>query len=346
MVPRRLVALLAAPLAIAAAAGLSGCGIAAGVGPKATLTIYNGQHPQTTQALVAAFEKRTGIKVRVRDDDEDLLAAQLAEEGDRTPADIYFTENSNWLALVDRDGLLAKVDPSTLAAIPSRDSAADGNWVGITARVSCLIYNTRAIKPSQVPTTIMQLADRKWYGKLGIDAGETDFWPVVDSVDKGSGRAATLAWIHQLKSNAGLNGHIPDNETLTADVNRGTVDLGIINQYYYYRLMAQIGRKAMHSKIAFFAPGSDGYVEDISGAAILKSTKHMRAAQEFLKFMTSAEGQRIIADSDSFEYPLRHGIAASPEMTPLDELHPADFTPAQLGTGQEGERLLQQAGVL
>ena len=83
-----------------------------------TLTLYSAQHPETTSALVAAFEKQTGIKVRVKSDDEDVLTAQIEQEGSHSPADVFFTENSNWLAQLDEKGLLAKVSKSTLAEVP------------------------------------------------------------------------------------------------------------------------------------------------------------------------------------------------------------------------------------
>jgi iron(III) transport system substrate-binding protein len=227
-----------------------------------------------------------------------------------------------------------------------QDSGADHDWVGVSARVSCVIYNTSNVKRSQLPRSILDLAAPRWLGKIGIDSGETDFWPLVDSVLRSKGVQATQAWLRELDFNAGGNVHIPDNETLTADVNAGIIDLGVINQYYYYRLMAELGKQAMHSRIAYFAPHDPGYVEDISGAAMLRASKHKRAAQEFLSFMTSAEGQRVIATSDSFEYPLNSSVPASPELTPLAKLSPVDFTPAELGVGLEGEQQLEQAGLL
>ena len=111
-----------------------------------TITLYNAQHEQTTDALIAAFTKQTGIKVRVDNDDEDALTAQIEQEGSRSPADVFYTENSNWLQQLDDQGLLAKVDPSTLANVPKADSAANGDWVGVSARVSVLVYNPSKIK--------------------------------------------------------------------------------------------------------------------------------------------------------------------------------------------------------
>jgi iron(III) transport system substrate-binding protein len=102
----------------------------------------------------------------------------------------------------------------------------------------------------------------------------------------------------------------------------------------------------MHSAVAYFAPGDPGYVQDISGAAVLKSSTHRAAAQRFLAFLTSAAGQKILASGDSFEYPIRPGVPANPQLTPLDQLHPNGFTPADLGTGLNAKELLQEAGLL
>ena len=244
--------------------------LASGSDPK-SITLYSGQHPQTTQKLVAAFEKQTGIKVSVRSDDEDVLAAQIVTEGSRSPADVFYTENSPPLEFLQGKGLLSAVHSSTLAATPSKYNSPQGDWVGVSARVSVLIYNPRLISKSQLPTSVMQLADPKYQGKLALAAGETDFQPIVTSVLRAHGAAATVKWLDALKANAA--GHLyPDNETVTSDVNKGSAALGIINQYYWYRLRAEIGAGAIHSDIAHFAPHDPGYVVDVSGAAILKSS--------------------------------------------------------------------------
>jgi iron(III) transport system substrate-binding protein len=342
--PRRI-----APLGLAlvlAAAGLAACGGSSGGGSGTTLTLYNAQHEQTTDAMIAAFTKQTGIKVRVENDDEDVLTAQLEQEGSRSPADVFYTENANWLEQLNERGMLAKVDPSTLANVPAADSAANGDWVGVSARVSVLVYNPSKLTPAELPTSVLDLADPKWKGKIEIAPSETDFWPIVVSVARAKGQAAALAWLKGLKANAGNGDDIPDNETLTSDVSQGTTDLALINHYYFYRLEAEVGAGSVNAKIAYLAAGDPGYVEDISGAAVLKSSKHQAAAEELLAFMTGEAGQEVLAHGESFEYPIHPGVAANPELTPLSQLHPAAFTPADLGTGLEAKNLLQQAGLL
>jgi iron(III) transport system substrate-binding protein len=309
------------------------------------LTVYSGQHVQTTQALIAAFEKQTGIEVNLRSDDEDVLADQIVTEGSRSPADVYFTENTPPLQYLASKGLLAPVAPSTLANTPARFNSPDGKWVGVTARVSVMGYNTSLLTPSQLPKSVMDLADPQWKGKIGIAGSETDFQPIVTSIARAHGEAAALQWLEAVKANAGSHSY-PDNETLISEVNRGQVALGVINQYYWYREKAQVGEAGLHSAIATFAPGDPGYVIDVSGAGILKSSSHQAQAQRFLAFLTSKQGQEIIGHSESFEYPIASGVTTSQPETPFDQLQPNGITIAELGTGAEAIKLLQEAQLL
>ena len=325
------------------AASAAACGASSADTPANGLVLYNGQHEQTTQALVNAFEKQTGIQVTVRNGDEDQLAEQIMQEGSRSPADVIFTENSPALMKLAGQHLLAPVDQATLAAVPGADNSPAGNWVGVSARVSVLVYNTSALKSSQLPSSVMDLAKPEWAGKLGIAPGETDFQPIITSIADTYGSQAALTWLKGVKANAGSHVY-PDNETLTSEVNSGQVEIGLINHYYWYRLRAEIGAGAIHSALHYFAPEDPGYVLDISGAGILASSTHQAAAQKFLAFLVSAAGQKIISETDSFEYPIRPGVAANAQLPPLSSLHPdpAD-TIARLGDGSTALQLLQQA---
>jgi len=342
---RRLAALTLAALA-AALAGCSALSGSASSSDPQSMTLYSGQHPQTTQKLVAAFEKQTGIKVSVRSDDEDVLAQQIVTEGSRSPADALYTENSPPLEFLQGKGLLSAVHSSTLAATPSKYNSPQGDWVGVSARVSVLIYNPSLISEAQLPTSVMQLADPKYRGKLALAAGETDFQPIVTSVLRAHGAAATEKWLKALKANAA--GHLyPDNETVTSDVNKGSATFGIINQYYWYRMRAEIGAGATHSKITHFAPRDPGYVVDVSGAAVLKSSHHQAAAQRFLAFLVSKPAQEIIGGhSLSYEYPVASGVTTAAPETPLRQLQPSSITIGELGTGSAAVTLLRQAGLL
>jgi iron(III) transport system substrate-binding protein len=328
-----------------AAVGLTACSGGVNDAAPTTIVLYNAQHEQTTTALVKAFEKQTGIQVRVDNDDEDVLTAKITQEGSRSPADVIFTENSNWLQQLADKGLLATVRRTTLRAIPAADSAADGEWVGISARVSSIVYNTKDLTASELPTSILDLAEPKWKGKIELAPSETDFWPVVSSVEDTYGHAKALAWLKGLKANAGAN-IVPDNETLVADVNKGVAQLGIINHYYYARLKAETSASSLHAGLGYFAPKDAGYIKTISGAAVLKSSHFPAAAQTFVAFLTSHAGQDTIARGESFEYPLAAGVSPNPAVTPLRQLSPSGFTAAEFGTGAEAKKLLQEAQLL
>jgi iron(III) transport system substrate-binding protein len=323
---------------------LTGGGSSAGSGP--TITLYNSQHEQTTAALIKAFTKQTGINVRVLNNSEDVLTAQLVQEGSRSPADVFYTENSNWLQQLANRGMLAKVDASTLANVPPRDSAASGDWVGVSARVSAIVYNPSKVSQAQLPKSVMDLADPQWKGKLELAPAETDFWPIVSSIAATHGQAAALAWLKALKNNAGSNDSVPDNETVVSDVSKGVAGIALINHYYFYRLRAELGAGAVHAELSYFAPHDPGYVEDISGAAVLKSSRQQAAAQKFVAFLTSRQGQSVLAHSESFEYPIHPGVAPNSVLPPFGQLKPSSFTPDELGTGLDAERLLRAAGLI
>jgi iron(III) transport system substrate-binding protein len=309
-----------------------------------TITLYNGQHEQTTDALVKAFEKLTGVTVKIRSDDEDVLAQQIEQEGSKSPADVFYTENSPPLVKLDESGLLSTIDAPSLAAVPAADSATDKTWVGVSARVSELVYNTNDLAPADLPTSILELADPKWKGKLDIAPSETDFQPIVTAVAADIGDAKAITWLKALKANAGSH-QDPDNETLVANVNKGTTELGVINHYYWYRLRDEDGVSGVHSALQYFAPHDDGYLLDISGAGVLKSSKHQQAAQALVSFLVSKQGQQVLAGGDSWEYPIGSGVS-NPNLPPLADLQPKQFSLAQIGDGSHAVSLLQQAGLL
>jgi iron(III) transport system substrate-binding protein len=340
---RRLRVLGALALAAAASVALGACGGAGAA--KGTLVLYNGQHVQTTDALVAAFERATGIHVEVRSDDEDTLADEILTEGAASPAGVIYTENSPALEYLQQRGLLARLPSAILARTPSRYDSPQGDWVGVSARVSVLIYNPSLISASALPGSVLALADPRYRGKLALAPGETDFQPIVTAVEHAYGRARALRWLEGMRDNADSRIY-PDNEAVTADVNRGQAALGIINQYYWYRLRAEIGAANVHSRIAYFAPRDPGYVVDVSGAAVLAHAPDRQAAQRCVASLVSRQGQETIAHSQSFEYPLADGVAPAAPETPFADLRPYPILIAQLGDGEQAIALLREAGLL
>lgn len=306
--------------------------------------MYGAQHEQMVESVIAAFKKATGIDVKLHAGEAPELANQIVTEGAASPADIFFTENSPELVLLDEKGLLAKVDAATLAKVPARDSAPDGDWVGVLSRENVLAFNPSMIKAAELPASLMDLAEPAWKGKVAIAPTDADFLPLVSAVEILKGHAATLAWLKGLKANAKV---YDDDEGVVAAVNRGAVATGIINSYYWARLHAELGAKGTHAEIDHFTHGDVGALINVSGAAVLKSSKHQAEAQQFLAFLVSRPVQTMLAEGNvDFEYPLVAGIPANPVLKPFDQLQPPDIAPAKLGDDQGAAKLLREAGLI
>ncbi len=329
--------------ALASTAALA-FGLGAAPGFAETLTLYSAQHPQVNAMLIAAFTRESGIAVRLREGEGPELASEILQEGADSPADVFFTENSPELDLLDEKGLLAPADKTTAAQVPARYSAADGHWLGVLARENVLAYDPALIRESALPASLLDLGKPEWKGKFGFAPSDADFLPLVSAVIRQEGKARALAWLQGLKANGTV---YQDDEGAAAAVARGSVAFAIINNYYWYRLENALGAANIHSRLYHFKGGDIGGLVNISGAGVLKSSAHPKAAQQFLAFLVSAPAQQMLGESDiDFEYPLRPGIPANPRLRPLRELQPPPIDPAALGDDREAGALLQQAGLI
>ena len=336
----RMRAATVAAVVLACSAVAVGCG-GSGGDPQ-SIVLYSGQHPQLTDALVRGFEKQTGIDVKVRANDGVVLADQLLQEGPASPADVYFTENSPELETLTEHGLLAKLPTSTLQHAPRQDAPPSGTWAPVALRVSGLAYSPKLIARSSLPQSVLDLAQPQWKGKVAIAPTDSDFPPVVGAVLAQYGEAAAKQWLAGLKRNAQV---FQTDEAVVAAVNSGRVATGVINHYYWYRLRTEIGAGAMHSAVYFFPDRNVGSIENISGVAVLRTSKHPELADRFASFLVSQAGQRIIGQGDDFEYPARPGVAANPQLPPLSSLAPATLGVVKLGNDQAAAKLIQQSGL-
>ncbi len=332
-------------LAIAVAASIVGLALA-GCGGDApadsSLVLYNGEHPQLTGDLVQAFTRESHLKVSLRTGDGIVLADQILQEGHSSPADVYLTENSPELMNLEAHGLLAKLPSATLDQVPARERSPAGDWVGIALRVSSLAYDPARVSASQLPSSVLELAQPQWKGKIAVAPTDSDFPPVVDAIIATFGKNAAARWLAGIKRNAQT---YQDEEAVVAAVNRGDVATGLVNQYYWYRLRLEVGQNGIHSRVYYFPNHDPGSIENIAGAAVLASSKHQKAAHALVKFLSGAAGQHILAGSYDFEYPARPGVAPNPALPPLSSISPATLTPAALGTDQTAVQLIETAGL-
>ena len=334
---------------VAVMLGVAACGTSSGStepgttgGEKATLTLYNAQHEDLMALMVADFTKTTGIKVNMRNGEDFELGNQLVQEGSASPADVFVTENSPAMSLVGSKGLFAPVEDATLAQVPKQFAPADKSWVGFAARSTVFVYNTTQVKAADLPGTIMDLATPKWKGKVGISPAGADFQAIVSAVLALKGEAATAAWLKGLKDNAKV---YQGNSTVMKAVNAGEVSSGVIYHYYWHKDQAESGANSKNVKQLFFGNEDPGAFLSISGAGVIKSSKHQAEAQQLVKYLNGPAGQKVLADSKALEYPIGNGAAANKVLKPLTELSPPTVDLAALN-GPKVVELMQQAGLL
>jgi iron(III) transport system substrate-binding protein len=303
------------------------------------LTLYNGQHKEIGEAIAKAYEAKTGIHINVRKGSSNQLASQVMEEGDRSPADVIYTEESPPLNNLGEKGFLAKIDDSTLGMLPKEYVAKDGSWMGVTARVRVVAYNPKMIDEKDLPKSVLDFADPEWQGKVGFVPTSGAFQEQAVAIIKLHGRDAAEEWLTGLRA---FGKTYTNNMVALKAVENGEVATVLVNNYYWFALQREKGQ--LDSKLHYFTGGDAGGLITISSAAALKSSKHPKEAQALLAYMASEEGQRVITQTTA-EYPLHKGMVSDRGLKPFEELEAPNITPADIGNAEDALELEREVGL-
>ncbi|AJO76263.1 extracellular solute-binding protein [Pseudomonas sp. MRSN 12121] len=304
-----------------------------------SLTLYNGQHKEVGEAIAKAFEAKTGIHVNVRKGSSNQLASQIVEEGERSPADVIYSEESPPLNKLGEQGLLAKTDATTLQVLPKEYVASNDTWVGITARVRVVAYNPKLIDEKDLPASVLEFSQPQWQGKVGFVPTSGAFQEQAVAIIKLHGMDAAEEWLTGLRA---FGKTYSNNMVALKAVENGEIATVLVNNYYWFALQREKGQ--LDSKLHYFTGGDAGGLITVSSAAVLKSSKHPKEAQQFLAYMTSEEGQRVITQTTA-EYPLRKGLESDRGLKPFSELQAPKVTPADLGNAEEALELEREVGL-
>ena len=303
------------------------------------ITLYNGQHKEIGEAIAKAFEAKTGIHVNVRKGSSNQLASQVMEEGDRSPADVIYTEESPPLNNLGEKGFLAPIAPSTLEMLPKEYVASNGTWMGVTARVRVVAYNPKLIEEKDLPKSVMEVSQPEWQGKVGFVPTSGAFQEQAVAIIKLHGRDAAEEWLTGLRA---FGKTYTNNMVALKAVENGEVATVLVNNYYWFALKKEKGQ--LDSRLHYFTNGDAGGLVTISAAAALKSSKHPELAQQLLAYMASEEGQRVITRTTA-EYPLHKGMESDQGLKPFNELQPPNITPADLGNAEEALDMERDVGL-
>ena len=305
-----------------------------------TLTLYSGRSEKIVAPILKAFENSTGINVRIKYAKSAALAATLLEEGDRSPADVFYAQDPGALGAVEP--LLAKLPANVLTRVTSWAQNPEGLWVGVTGRARTVVYNTAKFNESDLPDDMWDFSKSSWKGRIGWAPTNSSFQTMVTAMRVLWGDAKTEEWLR------GIQAHeptvYPKNTPQVAAAGAGEIDVGFVNHYYLHRALAEQG-DSFPARNYHVRSGGPGALIMVSGAGILKTARNPKASAKLLSYLLSEETQENFA-STTYEYPLVPGVGEHKGVTPVASIkHPA-VALADLADIKGSQDLLRKVGAL
>jgi iron(III) transport system substrate-binding protein len=306
------------------------------------LVIYSGRSESLVAPLIEMFAAESGINVEVRYGGTAEMAATLLEEGEASPADIFYAQDPGGLGAVAEAGLLAELPDSLLSQVPAEFADPNGQWLGVSGRARVVVYNTDVLSPADLPEDLQGFTDPAWSGRLGIAPSNGSWQIMVTALRQVWGEEATRAWLEAIVANEPT--YYENNTAIVAAVGAGEVDAGFVNHYYLYRFLAEEG-EGFPARNYFLPSGGPGSLVMVSGAGMLATAPNSANAQAFLEFLLSEQAQTYFRD-ETAEYPVAAGVTPAEGLTPLAELNSIEIELASLADLQGTVALLQETGML
>ena len=325
---------LAVVVAAISAAGLAGCAPADADGD---FVVYVGRSETLIQPLIDQYIAQTGLEVQVRYAGSAELAAQILEEGNNSPADVFMAQDAGALGAVSKAGFLQTLDADLLNLIAPEYRAADGTWMGVSGRVRVFNYNPQ--KVTELPTSVLDLAGPEWQGRVGIAPTNASFQAFVTAMRLVEGNDVAAQWLAAMKENGVI---YEKNSAILEAVETGQVDAGLINHYYWYARGNEVGIENMTSKLAAFESQDVGNLRNVAGVGIVSEDSR---ARDFVEFLLSETAQQYFVNETS-EYPLIEGVEPIEGLTPLSEIPAPEFDLNDLDALEETLRLIRDAGLI
>jgi iron(III) transport system substrate-binding protein len=340
---------LLAALLVFAAALLAGCGFSTednGGGSNAPdtegITLYSGRIPAAIGPAVDSYEAEAHRDVQVRFAETADLAATLVEEGDASPADVFFAQEPGAIAAVAEAGLLAKLPQDILDSVEPRFRDPDGRWVGVTGRARVIAYNRDVVKESELPRSPFGLTAPKWEGRVGWSPATSSMQEYVTALRAKYGDERTKQWLEEMVDNGAVA--FPDNVTIRDAVANGEIDVGLINHYYVAQGIAEGGPD--YPVAVYFPPGGLGSLMLLTSVGVLESSDRKEEAFDFVRSLLSGKSQAFFTSS-SKEYPLARGIEPDPSLSvPIAEIPVSDSDLVDLKEIQATIDLMKESGAL
>ena len=330
---------LFALLALAAFVGAAALACEAEDSGPGSLTVYSGRSESLVAPIIEQFADATGIEVNVRYAGTAAIAATLLEEGDNSPADVFFAQDPGGLGAVE--DRLDQLPQSVLGLAPEWARSPDGRWVGTSGRARTMVYNTETLTEADLPDDIRDLTDPRWKGRIGWAPTNGSFQAMVTAMRSRWGEDATREWLEGMQANEPTV--YPKNTPQVAAAAAGEIDIGLVNHYYLHRFLAEEG-DSFTARNYHPRGGGPGALVMVAGAGILSTSENKENARRFIEFMLSLAAQQYFA-SQTYEYPLVEGVNTQRGLTPIEEINNPLVTPREMADLEGTQALLREVGI-
>jgi iron(III) transport system substrate-binding protein len=312
-----------------------------GAARGASLTVYSGRSEEYVGPVLDDFEKTRGVEIEVRYGDSAELAATIAEEGENTPADVFIAQDAGSLGAVAAEGLLRPLPAATVERVDARFRAADRTWVGTSGRARVAVYNTEALKPADLPASVLDMTDPRWKDQVGIAPNNASFQAFVTALRLDRGDETARGFLVGLKDNGARL--YENNSQIAEAVAAGEIKVGLVNNYYLHQIRKEQPDAAAANH--FFAAGDPGALINTAGVGVLKTSDDAASGEALAAFLLTEGAQAYFAEQVG-EYPLVAGTSPPPDSPPLADVQGPPLTLADLGPELEDTlRMLSEVGL-
>jgi iron(III) transport system substrate-binding protein len=305
------------------------------------LTIYSGRAESLVGPLIDQFEQETGLNVEVRYGDTAQMAATILEEGDNSPADIYYGQDAGALGALAQAGRLSVLPQDALEMVEPRFRSPEGMWIGTSGRARTVVYNPGTLAETDLPDNIFGFCDPKWKGRLGWAPTNGSFQAFVTALRVIEGEDRAREWLSCMQANEPQV--FPNNAAQVEAVSRGEIDAGFVNHYYLFQFLKE--NPDFPVRNYHFRSGDTGAMVNVAGVGIVNTTDNAEAAQAFVRFLLRESSQQYF-NTETNEYPLSANITLNPVLIPLSQIQTPDINLSDLEDLDGTLQLLQEMGIL
>ena len=268
------------------------------------LVLYSARREALMLPTVEAFQKKTGVKVAVKSGGSAELRELISQEGAATKADIYFTTDWVDAELLRRRNLLAPHTSPLSQGVPAEFRAADGTWTGVIARSRNIMVNTTLVKRAEYPTSVFDLTDPKWKGRVAASSLRDGVPIWLASLILLKGEAATVSYIETMIKTNGMKVLSGGSDVANA-VAQGEFAAGLVNHYYY------VPKRREGAPVDLIYPDQgDGQIGTLVIPLAVAATKYAprpNVAKAFIDFVLTPEGAAPMMTMEG-EMPLRPDV--------------------------------------